>query len=65
MSYKNKKITVVKIYLKHTKRPITIETNKSKEEFVERLMSDINSNVLVKIGPVVFSVDEFLYFTYE
>ena len=66
MSYKdNKEITVIKIYLRNLKKPIVIETDKPKREFIENFIDELSREAIIHIGPVVFSVDEFMYFTYE
>lgn len=58
-----KRTYTLKIYLKSKKRPIVIETDR--EDYNEILINMLRSDGIIKVGPVIFSIEEFKFATFE
>lgn len=57
------KTYTLKIYLKSRKRPIVIETDR--EDYNEVLTNMLRSDSVIKVGPIIFSIEEFKFATFE
>lgn len=60
-----KQVLKVKIYLNNLKKPMILYTDKDRKQFIDNFIDELNHKVIVTIGPLTFSVDEFICFTIE
>ena len=57
------KTYTLKIYLKSRKKPIVIETDRG--DYNEVLIAMLRSDSIIKVGPIIFSIEEFKFATFE